>query len=39
LGEEVIFETPYKGWGFVGQVEYLEAGAGKYEVQILGKCQ
>lgn len=39
FGEEVIFETPYKGGDFVDQVEYFEAGAGKYQVQILGKCQ
>ena len=37
--EEVIFETSYKGGDFVDQVEYFEAGAGKYQVQILGKCQ
>ena len=38
-GEEVIFETSYKGGDFVDQVECLEAGAGEYQVQILGKCQ
>jgi hypothetical protein len=38
-GEEVIFETSYKGGDFVDQVECFEAGAGEYQVQILGKCQ
>jgi hypothetical protein len=34
---EVILETAYKGGDFVVEVEYFEAGAGKYQVQILGK--